>query len=44
LPKTHIAQVSPFPSVHAIGVDRFAGLAEMFFGVKPVENLNGLRE
>ena len=39
-----ITLLNPFLGFHAIAVDSFACLAEMFFGMKPVENLSGLRE
>ncbi|MHB8303592.1 MAG: hypothetical protein ACYDC6_12250 [Acidobacteriaceae bacterium] len=33
-----IALLDPFLGFHAIAVDSFASLAELFFGLKPVEN------
>ncbi|MHB1937305.1 MAG: hypothetical protein ACYCOR_12060 [Acidobacteriaceae bacterium] len=37
-----MALLNPFLGFHAIAVDSFACLAEMFLGVKPVENLSSL--
>ena len=44
LVKLVIAPLNPFLALLAVAIDDLADLAEVLFGMKAVEDLNGLRE